>query len=104
MIKLYVGRTILIIPSLGALTPPCIILEHHRLDDANDPSIKWLEWLEGSLVWEVRSLFLVAVGVPISFVYAPVGLAIGGLGVFVVIVMVRSMYECLDYLGIVGCG
>jgi hypothetical protein len=64
-------------------------LECHSLDDANDPSIKWLEWLEGSLVWEVRSLLFVAVAVPMFFVYQPVGFAIGGLGTLVVIVMVR---------------
>ena len=58
------------------------------IDDANDPSVKYLEMLEGSLVWEARSLFFVAVGVPAFLIYRPVGLAIAGLVVLVVVVMV----------------
>ena len=45
--------------------------------------------LEGSFVWEARSLYLVAVGAPMYVFYPPGGLVIGGLGVLVVIVMVR---------------
>jgi hypothetical protein len=55
---------------------------------ANDPSVKHLETLEGSLVWEGRSLFFVAVGVPVLVIYEPVGLAIAGLGILVVFMMV----------------
>jgi hypothetical protein len=58
------------------------------IDDANDPSVKYLEMLEGSLVWETRSLFFVAVGAPAFVIYPPVGQAIGGLAVLVVVVMV----------------
>ena len=58
------------------------------IDDANDPSVKYLEMLEGSLVWEARSLFFVAVGMPAIIIYRPVGLVIAGLGVLVVVVMV----------------
>ena len=61
------------------------------IDDANDPSVKHLEMLEGSLVWEARSLFFVAVGMPAFFIYRPVGLAIGGLAVLVVVVMVLPL-------------
>jgi hypothetical protein len=61
------------------------------LDDTNDPSVKWLEKLEGSLVWEERSLLFVAVGVPILLVCDPAGLAIGGLGAVVLLIMVRSI-------------
>jgi hypothetical protein len=60
------------------------------LDDANDPSIKWLEWLEGSLKWEVRSLFIAVVGVPMMVVYSRAGVFIVGLGFAVIFVMVRS--------------
>jgi hypothetical protein len=68
-------------------------VHHHSLDDANDPSINWLEWLEGSLKWEVRSLFLVAVAVPVFFVCPPVAFVFGGLGTLVVLVMVRSKFH-----------
>ena len=40
------------------------------------------------MVWEARSLFFVAVGVPAFLIYRPVGLAIAGLVVLVVVVMV----------------
>jgi hypothetical protein len=46
-----------------------------------------LEVLEGPLAWEARSLFFVAVGVPASVICRPAELAIGGLGVLVVVVM-----------------
>jgi hypothetical protein len=61
------------------------------MDDANDPSVKYLEVLEGSLVWEARSLCFVAVGAPAILIYQPVGLAIAGLGVLVVVVMVLPL-------------
>jgi hypothetical protein len=64
-------------------------LEHCSLDDANDHSTKYLEMLEGSFVWEARSLYIVAVAVPMMVFYEPVGLVIAGLGMLVVIVMVR---------------
>jgi hypothetical protein len=44
--------------------------------------------LEGSLVWESRSLCFVAVGAPAIIIYRPVGMVIAGLGVLVVVVMV----------------
>jgi hypothetical protein len=53
--------------------------------------------LEGPLVWEARSLFFVAVGVPASIIYEPVGLAIAGLAVPVVVVMVLP---CVLFVGI----
>jgi hypothetical protein len=65
-------------------------MRHCSLDDANDPSVKNLEILEGSLKWEARSLCAVAVGAPAFIIYQPVGLVIAGLGVLVVVVMVRS--------------
>ena len=65
---------------------------HCSLDDANDPSIKYLEMLEGSFVWEARSLFLV-LGAPMFVFYQPAGLIIGGLGVLVVVVMVRPHFQ-----------
>ena len=43
-------------------------------------------------MWEARSLYFVAVGVPAVIIYQPVGLVIGGLGILVVIVMVRSSF------------
>jgi hypothetical protein len=70
--------------------PPPVFFEIRcSLDDENDPSVKWLEKLEGSFVWEAGSLYFVAVGVPLWFIYRPVGMAIGGFGVLVVIAMVR---------------
>jgi hypothetical protein len=67
----------------------CCKLKHCSLDDANDPSTKYLEMLEGSFVWEARSLYSVAVGAPAFIFYPLAGLVIGGLGVLVVVVMVR---------------
>jgi hypothetical protein len=52
--------------------------------------------LEGSLVWEARSLYFVAVGAPAIFIYLPVGLAIAGLGVLVVVVMVLPFVLFVD--------
>jgi hypothetical protein len=66
-----------------------VFLKHCSLDDANDPSTQHLQMLEGSFVWEARSLYFVAVGVPVISLYRPAGLVIGGLGLLVVIVMVR---------------
>ena len=54
--------------------------------------------LEGSLVWEARSLFFVAVGVPAFLIYRPVGLAIAGLVVLVVVVMVLLLVSSLSVL------
>ena len=70
------------------------------IDDANDPSVKYLEMLEGSLVWETRSLFFVAVGAPafVIYRYQPAGLAIAGLGVLVVVVMVLLLVSSLSVL------
>jgi hypothetical protein len=50
--------------------------------------VKYLELLEGSLVWEARSLCFVALGVPAMLIYQPVGIVIAALGVLVVVVMV----------------
>jgi hypothetical protein len=44
--------------------------------------------LEGSFVWEARSLFFVAVGAPFYFICPPVTMVVGGFGVLVVIAMV----------------
>jgi hypothetical protein len=74
-----------------------------NIDDDNDPSVKVLELLEGSLVWEARSLCLVAVGAPAFIIYQPAGLIIAGLGLLVVVVMVLSLVfisftrNCLDH-------
>ena len=63
----------------------------YSIDDVNDPSVKYLELLEGSLVWEARSLWFVAVGAPAFIVYRLVGLVILGLGVLVVVMMVLPL-------------
>ena len=68
------------------------------IDDANDPSVKYLEMLEGSLVWEARSLFFVAVGAPARIIYPPVGQVIAGLAVLVVVVMVLLLVYSLFVL------
>jgi hypothetical protein len=73
-------------PPLPRLTPRST----YSLDDANDPSTKYLEMLEGSFVWEARSLYIIAAGVPAWIFYNPAGLVIAGLGGLVTIVMVRS--------------
>jgi hypothetical protein len=65
------------------------ILQHYSLDDANDPSIQYLKMLEGSLVWEARSLYFVAVAIPVNLFSRSAALAIMGLTVVVVIAMVR---------------
>jgi hypothetical protein len=70
--------------------PPCLYFLNTSLDDANDPSVEHLERLEGSLVWETRSLYIVAVAAPAFVIYKPVGMVLGGLGVLVVVVMVHS--------------
>ena len=54
--------------------------------------------LEGSLVWEARSLFFVAVGAPALVIYRPAGLAILGLAVVVVVVMVLLLVYSLFVL------
>ena len=74
--------------------PLLYIFDFHTrsLDNPNDPSVQWLKWLEGSFAWEARSLYFVAVGVPAFIIYPPVGLAIAGLGVLVVVAMVRSFH------------
>jgi hypothetical protein len=48
-----------------------VSLEHFSLGDSNDPSIQRLKMLEGPFVWEARSLWFVAVGVPACFLYEP---------------------------------
>jgi hypothetical protein len=93
MIKLYGTSTVMShVPPLESRVFSSVSVfnsfSNCSIDDANDPSVKYLEMLEGSLVWEVRSLFFVAVGAPAYFIYRPVGVAIAGLGVPVVIVMV----------------
>jgi hypothetical protein len=69
------------------------VLERHSLDDANDPSVKWLKKIEGALVWEVRSLYLVAVGAPVFFIFPLGGQVIAGLGAVMILTMVRSLYH-----------
>ena len=60
-------------------------------DDTNNPSVKYLELLDGSLVWEARSLWFVAAGVSAFIIYPLVGLVLAGLGVLVVVVMVLPL-------------
>jgi hypothetical protein len=60
----------------------------YSVDDVNDPSVKYLELLEGSLMWEARSLWFVAVAAPAFVIYEPAGLVITGLATLVVVVMV----------------
>ena len=43
------------------------------------------------MVWEARSLCFVAVGAPAIIIYRPVGIAIAGLAVLVVVVMVLPL-------------
>jgi hypothetical protein len=47
--------------------------------------------LEGSLVWEARSLCFIAVGAPAIVIYRLAGLVILGLAVLVVVVMVLPL-------------
>jgi hypothetical protein len=56
---------------LSMASPFVVFLERRSLDDANDPSIQYLKMLEESFVWEARSLWFVAVGVPVYFLYEP---------------------------------
>ena len=37
--------------------------------DANDPSTQYLSMLEGSFVWETRTMYLATVGVPMFMLY-----------------------------------
>ena len=41
-------------------------------------------------MWEARSLYFVAAGAPIFFIYPPAAMAIGGFGTLVVVVMVST--------------
>jgi hypothetical protein len=66
------------------------VLPRCSLDDANDPSVKWLENLESSFVWEARSLYFVAVAVPLYWIYQPAASVVTGVAAVVVIVMVRA--------------
>ena len=50
-------------------------------------------------MWEVRSLFLVAVGVSMFFVHQPTAAIVTGLGMLVVVVMVRSIFIFLAIVG-----
>jgi hypothetical protein len=54
--------------------------------------MQWLEILEGSFVWEARSLYLVAVAVLFRFIYPPALIVIGGFGVLVILVMARPFF------------
>jgi hypothetical protein len=49
------------------------------MDERNDPSIPWLNKLEASLKWEVRSFYLVVVVLLASYVSQIAGLVIGSL-------------------------
>jgi hypothetical protein len=60
------------------------------------PSVKYLEMLEGSLMWEARSLCIVAVGATAFVFYKPVGLVVGGLCMILTIVMVRRHISCFS--------
>jgi hypothetical protein len=64
-------------------------LDDCSIDDANDPSTQHLEVLEGSFVWEARTLYFVAAGGPALVFYPPAGFIIMGLAVLVIFVMVR---------------
>jgi hypothetical protein len=70
--------------------PHCFF--NFSIDDANDPSIKHLQMLEGSLVWEARSMCFVALGPPACVIYQPVGLVIAGLVALMVAVMVLLLF------------
>ena len=111
MIKLYGTSTLIShAPSLdlppethpeSCVFSPISVLDcfsNCSIDDANDPSVKHLEMLEGSLVWEARSLFFVAVGAPARIIYPPVGQVIAGLAVLVVVVMVLLLVYSLFVL------
>ena len=58
--------------------------------EASLASAQCLEKLEASFVWEARSLYIVAVAVPLYVIYPPAAYIIGGLGTLVVVVMVRA--------------
>ena len=87
-------------PELRIFSPISVFdcFSNCSIDDANDPSVKYLEVLEGSLVWEARSLFFVAVGAPAAIIYRPAGLIIGGLGILVVVVMALPFVLFVDIL------
>jgi hypothetical protein len=70
-----------------------VFLEHCSLGDANDPSAEHLRRLEGSLAWEARSLHFAVVGVTAATIYEPMGLAMGGIGIFVITAMVRTCFH-----------
>jgi hypothetical protein len=82
-------------PPLCACPHPSFpTLCHHAasLNDANDPSIKWLENLEAPFVWEARSLCMIAVAAPLFMIYSPAGYTVGGLGVLVIIAMASARF------------
>ena len=60
-----------------------------RQNDCNSPSARWLKTLEASLVWEGRTLWVVAACPLAFFIYQPAGMAIGGVGILIIVVMVR---------------
>jgi len=46
----------------------------------SDPAVRWLKVLEWSFVWEVRTLYLVPVGVPLFLTYQSLALIVVGVG------------------------
>jgi hypothetical protein len=75
-----------------ALTPFAVFgnTEHCSLDVANGPLTRYLETLEGSFVWEARSLYIVAVGAPTFVIYQPAGKIVGIIGALAIFALVRS--------------
>jgi hypothetical protein len=106
MISMYASSTLPRLPLLPChppIDPPLLsapihamlhVLPHCSLtrNNTNDPSVKWLEKLGASFVWEARSLYFVAVAAPLFFVYPPAAIAVTGLAALVVIVMVRARF------------
>jgi len=57
------------------------------LNDDNDSAEAWLEWLEYSFKWEIRSLLFVVLGAPLQFIYPPAAKFVVLGGAFCVIFM-----------------
>ena len=72
--------------------------EHGSIDDANDPSLQYLKILEGSFVWEARSLYLIAVALPVFLIHRPAGQVVALFVGTLVFLMVRPcIYSHLTY-------
>ena len=73
-----------------------VIWQTYRIEnddsDNNSPSFARVKKLEKSLVWEIRSLYVVAISTPLWFVFRPAGIAGAGFGVLATIVMVSDTF------------